>query len=230
MTWVVPFEPFRTLSPPLWSVARGATELFARTTPAEKLTVLVPGFGSLPGYRTTKPVPVGSTVTFRDTERAEAGTPQTPARLKRRIWSGWSAGPPRGPSAARVSTARHGESGWNLAPPGVGVGVGLGVGEGVAVGVRVGVGVGVRVGVGVAVGPGHVVCTVAAAAPPPEVSRRSVPLIPDVWIVMLSPAPSWKVFDAIAVPFWNSVHVPAAVMPEPTFAIVNVAWLAPSHV
>ena len=85
---------------------------------------------------------------------AVGGTPQIPATGNVRVDAATSAGPPRGPTALRVSAIRHGVRVLKSNAPkdGGGVGVVVGVRVRVGVGVTVGVAVGVRVVVGVEVG------------------------------------------------------------------------------
>ena len=66
-----------------------------------------------PRYRRSDPIAwTFVTVTFRETARASAGTPQTPVTANARSGdgAGSSAGAPSGPAALRVSISRHGGS------------------------------------------------------------------------------------------------------------------------
>src|SRR5580693_3959003 len=85
----------------------GITVLLARTAPAEKL--IVEACASTPEGKTRRsPGLVGiTTVTLAATASASAGTPHWPASAKVRL-APPMAGPPKGPGAWRVSTARQG--------------------------------------------------------------------------------------------------------------------------
>src|SRR5262245_2754757 len=99
----------QTKIPPV-EAPSGMIPLFARVWPARpQLIVLESGPSPPEGYTRRSPKLVGLVmVRFSATALAEAGTPQTPARTNSRCPPDVRAGPPRGPFALRVSTARHG--------------------------------------------------------------------------------------------------------------------------
>src|ERR1700676_1826074 len=98
--------------------------LLAITRPGEKSIVLVPGTAASPGKKVRKPGSgAATTVMLAATALALAGMPHWPAATTTRWPPGGTAGPPKGPSARRGSSSRHGVSGKKLdGPPEVATG------------------------------------------------------------------------------------------------------------
>src|ERR1700690_868429 len=111
----------KTLIAPL--VPAGTIAAFATTLPSNEFSVETNGcvapVGHAVRYGNT---PSGTTVTFNEYAAAVDGTEQPPAgSTNERTVCAASSGPPNAPCAPRVSTTRHGVSGWNVsspAPPG----------------------------------------------------------------------------------------------------------------
>src|SRR5688572_24490976 len=104
---MAPDESFSTLSWP--SGPRPATVAAARTWPARKFNMLVPGTGVPDGKRRRLPAAAGwIAVTLSTTERAAAGMPHRPVIGKVRALAAARAGPPEGPAGFLVSATRQG--------------------------------------------------------------------------------------------------------------------------
>src|SRR5271169_3757712 len=118
MRWTEPdANPDTAVTVPAGEPKRASVALFARVCPAENRTVSSVGVVPAGPRRTLPAVVAPVTVTFAATAMASAGTPHgAPVRGKSRESLGWSAGPPVGPVAPRVSTTRHGVTGVNFDP------------------------------------------------------------------------------------------------------------------
>src|SRR5512132_3929763 len=108
--------PETTVTLPVGVPKRPRTALSARVAPAWNGNVSSDGVVPAGPIRTAPATLEPVTVTFAATATAAGGTPHAPAIGKVRVPFAWSAGPPLGPVAPRVSMTRHGVSAVNVAP------------------------------------------------------------------------------------------------------------------